>query len=208
MFEFKDYSKNEISSPPQPIIGVDERFIFQEPLTLYIDEKSSISGDDFIIKDSNEVPYFNCKGILFSFNDKKVIYDTDDKPVLNIQEDTFVGNGINIYAGYYSNTKLGKLDKKSIFKSNKYVYKFTNLVDNCTEELDMKCDISGNSCGIFYGKEKEQAPMVCNIVKIKQNTDNKKYDHYCIKIAPNVDVALMVALTICFDELKHESEEK
>jgi len=207
MFELKDYSKKEISSPPKTIIGVDQRFIFQEPLTLYIDEKSSLSGDDFIIKDSNDVSYFKCEGKVFSMNDKKVIYDSYDKPVLNIQEDVFIGKGMNIYAGDDSKTKLGKLNKKSMIKNNKYVYTFTNLVDNCTEELDMKCDLIGNSCGIFYGKEKEQAPMVCSITKIRQSIFAKRHDHYCIKIAPGVDAALMVALTICYDELKHEPEE-
>jgi len=209
MFELKDYSKMELSSPPQSIVGVEQRFIFQEPITLYIDEKSSLSGDDFTINDTNGVPFFKCKGKFFSFNDKKVIYDNYDKPILNIQEETFIGHNMKIYAGDDSKTKLGELSRKSMLKNNKFVYTFTNLADNRTEELDMKCDLIGNSCGIFYGKEKEQAPLVCNIAKIKQSLFTKKRrDHYCIKVAPGVDVALMVALTICFDELKSEKEEK
>jgi len=199
----------EISSPPQSIVGVEQRFVFQQPITLYIDEKRSFSGDDFTINDSNGVAFFKCKGKAFSFSDKKVIYDNYDKPILNIQEEVFMGHKMKIYAGDDSKNKLGELSRGSMLKNNKFIYTFTNLANNRTEELDLKCDLIGISCGIFYGKEKEQAPLVCNIAKIRQGLfSNKKRDHYCIKVAPGVDAALMVALTICFDELKSEKEEK
>jgi len=47
--------------------------------------------------------------------------------------------------------------------------------------------------------------MVARIVKVldaKTLFTNK--DSYSLEIAPNVDMALMVALAIIFDEFKHE----
>jgi len=50
--------------------------------------------------------------------------------------------------------------------------------------------------------------MICSISKTKQLMSFiSDRDHYMIRIAPGVDAALMVALTIIFDELKNEGEE-
>jgi len=208
MFLFKNYSSKDVQVPPKPIIGVERRFVFQQPVTLYLDEKYSFSGDDFSIKDSNGTSYFKCKGKTFSLRDKKVLYDLYDKPILNIQENAFFGHGIKIYSGKSTDNMLGSISRKSLLKKNKYQYSFFNLATNENDVLDIKCDFIGCSCGIFYGKEKEGAPMICSITKTKQLFSFANgHDHYQIRIAPNVDASLMVALTLCYDELKHESEE-
>jgi len=204
----KNYSSKDVVSPPHAIIGVEPRFAFQQPISLVLDEKFSFSGDDFSIKDTNGVSYFKCKGKTFSLRDKKVLYDLYDKPILNIQENAFIGHGIKIYSGNNTDKMLGSISRKSMLKRNKYEYTFTNLATNQTEILDMKCDFFGCSSGIFFGKEKEGAPMICSITKTRQFLNFvSSRDHYLIRIAPGVDAALMVALTICFDELKHEDEE-
>jgi len=205
----KDYSSKPVQSPPCQIVGVEQRFVFQQPITLVLDEKRSFSGDDFKIKDENGVSYFKCKGKALSLRDKKVIYDLYDNPILNIQENLFYGSGQRIYAGKSTDKELGKLSRKKLsIKKNKYEYTFTNLATNKVEVLDLKCDFFGCSCGIFYGKEKEGAPMICSITKTKKMLSFiSNYDHYRITVAPGVDAALMVALTICFDELKNEDEE-
>lgn len=208
LFGMKNYSSMNVVSPPRPVACVEQRFVFQQPLQLYLDEKYSFSGDDFTIKDSNGVSYFKCKGKTFSFRDKKVLYDLYDKPLINIQENAFYGHGMKVYAGKNTDKVLGSIHRKSLLKKNKYEFTYQNIATNQTEVLDMKCDFFGSSCGIFYGKEKEGAPMICSITKTKQMLSLfSNYDHYVINVAPGVDAALMVALTICFDELKHEDEE-
>jgi len=203
----KNYSTKEVSPAPHPIVGIEQRFVFNQPITLVLDEKRSFSGDDFSIKDTNGVSYFKCKGKTFSIRDKKVVYDLYDKPIFNIQENAFLGHGQKIYAGNTSN-KIGSVSRKSIAKKNKYEYTYVNLATGQEEILDIKCDFFGCSCGIFCGKEKDGAPMICSISKTKQLMSFiSDRDHYMIRIAPGVDAALMVALTIIFDELKNEGEE-
>jgi len=205
----KSYSSKEVSSPQNPVIGIEQRFVFNKPVTLLLDEKRSFSGDDFKIKDENGVAYFKCKGKAFSFRDKKVVYDLYDKPIFNIQENLLFGHGQKVYAGKDTSTVLGSVHRRINLKNNKYEYSFTNLATNKQEVLDIKCDFFGCSCGIFYGKEKNGAPMICRITKTKKMLSLiSNYDHYQITIAPGVDAALMVALTICFDEIKNEDEEK
>ena len=207
MFLFKDYANKEVTPAPRPIICTDRRFVFNQPLTLYLNEKLSFSGDDFTIKDSNGVSYFKCKGKNFSIRDKKVIYDLYDKPIFNIRANAFIGHGQKIYAEKSTDKILGSVHRRSLLKKNKYEFSYVNLETGQNEILDLKCDLIGCTCGIFCGKEKEGAPMICSINKpmdVKNFISSR--DHYVIKIAPGVDAALMVALAIIFDELKNEEE--
>ncbi|ORX52247.1 hypothetical protein BCR36DRAFT_582746 [Piromyces finnis] len=207
MFLMKSYAQREVSSAQRPIICTEQRFAFNQEITLCLDEKRSFSGDDFAIKDQNGVSYFKCKGKTFSIRDKKVIYDLYDKPIFNIQENAFFGHGQKIYSGKSTDEILGSVHRVSMLKKNKYQLSFRNLATGQEEVLDIKCDFIGNSCGIFCGKEKEGAPMICRIIKSKKLASLiSDRDHYKITIAPNVDAALMVALTIIYDELKHEEE--
>jgi len=209
MFVLKNYSSSNIKPADHQIGCIEPRFVFQQPITLNLDEKYSFSGDDFKIKDTNGVSYFKCKGNSFSLRDKKVIYDLYDKPLFNIQGNMFYGHGLKVYAGKGTSTVLGKVSRRSLLKKNKYEFSFTNIMTNQPEVLDMKCDFFGYSCGIFAGKESQGAPMICSITKTKNMLSLiSNPDHYQIQIAPGVDAALMVALAICYDELKHESEEK
>ncbi|OUM62297.1 hypothetical protein PIROE2DRAFT_44444 [Piromyces sp. E2] len=204
----KNYSSMEVTPAPHPIAAIEQRFVFNQPITLLLDEKRSFSGDDFSIKDSNGVSYFKCKGKTFSFRDKKIIYDLYDKPIFNIQENAFIGHGQKIYAGKSTDKIIGSVSRKSMLKKNKYELSYTNIATGQSEILDLKCDFMGCSCGIFCGKEKDGAPMICSISKTKKLLSFvSDRDHYAIRIAPGVDAALMVALTIIFDELKNEDEE-
>ncbi|KAG4092152.1 hypothetical protein H8356DRAFT_588239 [Neocallimastix lanati (nom. inval.)] len=207
MFMLKNYSSSAVKPADHQIGCIEQRFVFQQPITLNLSEKYSFSGDDFTIKDNNGVSYFKCKGKAFSLRDKKVIYDLYDKPLFNIQGNMFYGHGLKIYAGKGTDTLLGKVSRKSLLKKNKYEFSFNNIMTNKPEVLDMKCDFFGCTCGIFCGKESEGAPMVCSITKTKLMLSLiSNPDHYQIKIAPGVDAALMVALAICYDELKNEDE--
>ncbi|ORX86173.1 DUF567-domain-containing protein, partial [Anaeromyces robustus] len=204
----KSYNDDPISKPKKDVVCVDQRFVFQQPLTLILREKIfCFSGDDFSIKDPSGVEYFRCKGKLFSIRDKKILYDLYGQPILNIQHTIFTIKGnIKIYADDSDKSLLASINKKSFISIKKFIIEYYNKATEKTQYLDMKCDFFSFTCGIFDGHEKEGAPM---IAKVSKRLDAKLLltdrENYYLQIAPGVDAALMVAIAICFDEYKNEN---
>jgi len=206
---FKTYDDDPINPPKNDIVVVDPRFVFRMPVTLILREKIfCFSGDDFSIKDLNDVEYFRCKGKALSIRDKKVLYDLYQKPILNIQHKIFTMKGnIKIYADNEENKILATVNKKSFISVKKYIVEFYNQATGKNEYFDMKCDFFSFTCGIFYGHEKEGAPMVCKVTKkLDVKLVFTTQENYYVQIAPGVDAALMVAIAICFDEYKNEDD--
>jgi uncharacterized protein YxjI len=205
----KTYNDDPLSSPKNDIVCVEPRFVLRQPVTLILKEKLfSFSGDDFSIKDINDVVYFKCKGKAFNLRDKKILYDLYQKPILNIQNKILsLKRYMKIYEGDQSEKQLASISKKSFISIKKHVIEFYNQVTNKTEYLEMKCDFFGYSCAIFYGKEKEGAPLIAKVSKkINAKLLTSQEDYYC-QVAAGVDIAFMTALAICFDEYKNEGDD-
>jgi len=206
---FKTYNDDPISSPKNDIVCTESRFISRKPVTLILREKLfEFSDDDFIIKDTNNTEYFKCKEKINRFKEKKTIYDLCETPILNIHHKILsLRKYIKIYSDENEQRQLASIHKKSLFSIKKYIIEFYNQATEQTEYLEMKCDYFSFTCGIFYGKEKEGAPLICKVIK---RLDAKllftSQENYYCQIAPGVDLAFMVALSICFDEYKNEND--
>ena len=203
----KKYNDNEVNKPQNDIVALENRFVFQQPITLVINTKLlSFSSNDFTIKDTQGRDYFKCKGSSLNITNKKTLYDLYDLPLLNIQNQLLtLKDKTDIYLGANSEQIVATIKQKSFMNVNKYVLEFYNIANECVEFLDMKCDLMGSSCGIFYGKEKEGAPMISRISrKIDTTQILSPEGNYYVEIAPGVDISLIVAATICFDQLKKE----
>ena len=201
-------NSNQLSTPRNPIVATDNRFIYQQPIFLSLREKiASWSGDDFAISDLHGTPFFKCSGRVFSFREKKVLYDVYMVPIFNIKHELFSMRGrYKIIYGDKGDRVLASVDPINAFGSH-FSINFYNLATGRNDYLELACDFMGSKCGIFHGKAKEGAPMICRI--------NKKYDaknffwgkqNYVVEISPNVDAALMVGLGIIFDEIKNDSD--
>jgi len=205
---FKNYVNKPLTSPKTPIVAVDNRFAFQQPVTLLLKEKIlSFSGDDFSITDVRGTPYFKCNGKAFNIKEKKVIYDLYNKPVLSIKNKFFsISNKQTIYDGS-GNQVIARVEPQGIILNKKYFVYYKNLVTGKDDYIEMKCDLIGSTCGIYHGREKEGAPLIC---KIHKKLDAKlvftSQENYYIEIAAGVDASFMVALAICFDEFKNEKD--
>jgi len=194
-----------LSSPKNNIVAIEDRFVFQQPITLLLREKvMSISGDDYTIKDINDVSYFKCSGKTFNLKDKKILSDINGKPLLNIKNNKIISlkKKMYIYAGEDDTKTLAVIRPNSALIIRKCSVEFFNKATGKNEELIMKTDLLGNSCGIFYG---ENEKLICNIHrKINAKLALFAKDTYYVEIASGVDVALMLSLGICFDELKND----
>jgi len=200
-------TQGRVESPKVPIIGTEARFLAQQKVVLKVKEHIlSFIGDDFSIKDTNGVNYFKCKGKYVTLHDRKYIYDIYDNPIITIKKNISLRFKQTLNDPV-SDHEIASIKKSSLFSFRKLVIKFYNKATNQKEVLVLKSDIMSLSCGIYYG-DNSNAPMVARVFKVldaKTLFTNK--DSYSIEIAPNVDMALMVALAIIFDEYKHEDGE-
>ncbi|KAL6589615.1 tubby C-terminal-like domain-containing protein [Neocallimastix sp. 'constans'] len=148
--------------------------------------------------------YFKCNGSMIN---RVIINDLYDLPILNIRNQILsLKDKITIYRGDDNKEVLATISQKSILNIKKYTLEFFNQATDKKEFLDLKCDLMGSACGVFYGKEKDNAPMVCKIVRKIENKSilASPQESYYVDISPGVDIAIIVAATICFDQLKKE----
>ena len=202
-------NSNVLSYPRNPIVATDNRFIYPQQITLYLQEKIySWTGDDFAITDFNGIPFFRCGGRAFSFKQKKVINDVYGVPIFNIKHELLSLRGrFKLYQGAESFRVLASIDPINTFGSI-YSINFFNIATGQNDYLELACDFTGSRCGIFHGNAKAGAPLICRI--------NKQYDaknfyfnkqNYVVEISPNVDAAFMIGLGIIFDEIKNDSSD-
>jgi len=196
-----------IQRPDVPVIGTEPRFLAQQPVTLVLKEHVlSFSGDDFSIKDTNGLTYFKCKGKYMTLHDRKYLYDIYNNPIITIKENISLRFKQTLNDPR-SDTKIASIKKSSLFSFRTLTVKFNNKANNKKEILTVKGDLMSLSCGIYYG-EGSNAPLVARVnKKLDAKTIFTNKDSYSLEIAPNVDMALMVALAIIFDEYKHEGGE-
>ena len=192
-----------------PIIAFDQRFVFQTPVTLLLQEKVfSLTGDDFKITDLYGNPYFMIQGKYFTLHQRKNFFDLYGKPIFNIKQEILSLRGRYRFCLGESDQVVVKVDPKSMITNRNFEVTFTNYATGRTEILDFCCDLIGSYCGIFHGKADQGAPCICKIYK---QYDSKNYytgkQNYLVEIAPNVDASLMLGLGVVFDEIKNDNHD-
>ncbi|ORX86186.1 DUF567-domain-containing protein [Anaeromyces robustus] len=197
------FTSGNVERPEISVVGTEERFISQQPVTLLLKEHVlSFSGDDFSIKDTNGLTYFKCKGKYVTIHDRKYLYDIYNNPIITIKEN-FSLRFKQTLNDPRTNKKIASIKKSSLLSFRSLTVKFFNKATNSKEELVLKGDFISRSCGIYY--RNRLIARVCKMLDAKTLFTNK--DSYSLEIAPNVDMALMVALAIIFDEFKHDDSE-
>jgi len=192
-----------VKRPNVSVVGTESRFIAQNPVTLYLKEHVlSFSGDDFSIADSSGMSYFKCKGKYITLHDRKYLYDIYNNPIISIKEN-FSFRFKQTLNDPQSGNKIASIKKVSMLSFRSLTVKFFNKATNRKEILTVKGDLLSLSCGIYYGKT-----LIARVSKkLDAKTIFTNKDTYALEIAPNVDMALMVALAIIYDEFKHDKSE-
>ncbi|ORX52252.1 hypothetical protein BCR36DRAFT_582749 [Piromyces finnis] len=193
------FTTGSVKAPRKAVVGTEARFLAQQPVTLVLKEHVlSYSGDDFSIKDLNGVSYFQCKGKYISLHDRKCIYDIYNNPIITVKEKISIKFKQTLIDPK-SKQKIANI-KKPLFYHKTLIVKFFNKTTNKKEVITVRNDLMALSSGIYYDNV-----MIGRIIKkfdVKTLFTNK--DSYLLEIAPNVDMALMVALAIIFDEFKYD----
>jgi len=193
--KIKTYIADIINKPESTIVAVDEDFVYKDTKTFFLKQfldKDTNSKYAFTVNNISGKNYFNVK----REGQTKIIYDVYKKPVLNIRHSM-----IFPYIALYK----GKDDKEMIasVQPDSTLVEFYNQTTQKKEILNVMNDKFNCSSGIFHGKEKEGAPMIC---KIREIMDANSFVTYCdkeftVEISEGVDISIILALAVCFAEM-------
>ncbi|KIR67423.1 hypothetical protein I314_01839 [Cryptococcus bacillisporus CA1873] len=191
-----------VLQPVHPPLGIHPAYTSHpQPVTLVLKERVfSFSGDDFGITDTNGQVVVRCKGKVLSFTDRKVITDPNGQFLFAIRNKliaihkTFVGEDAH-------ENEIFRIKKKLSFGSH-MVATFHNPATNSPTTLVLKGDFWGGSADITI----EDGPVVAQISRKLFNAREFWGDKqtYFVTVAPGVDLSLIAAVCICFDEAKNE----
>jgi len=185
---YGDQTKKELEKPPKEIAVVDPAFVFKAPIMLYM-EHHGITTPKYIFKGIDGKTYFTGKDSLT----KCILYDSTDAPLVNIR--TSLSGNYKVYLKDKKETLLIETTSKFSWVANKLIVKYHNIATESEETLDLNMESYYRSAGLFAGKEKENAPMICKIMRMKGTSSHSEYS---IEMAAGVDNVFLLAIGIIF----------
>ncbi|KAI2463819.1 DUF567-domain-containing protein [Annulohypoxylon bovei var. microspora] len=196
------------SGPPQlaPFsrpIGIFAPFIAKQSETLVIKEKVlSLSGNSFDITLPNGQPIFKVKGESFSLSNRMNVMDVSGNLLFCIRK-----KHLSIHTTFYAEGANGQeiFEVQSKFRlgGSKFIGSFTSASGQ-KEQLLMKGDWTDTRAEIT---DESSGQAVATIYRDRWNTREflGGQQTYNVAIAPNVDMAVIVAMCICLDMKRNES---
>ncbi|ORY32262.1 tubby C-terminal-like domain-containing protein [Naematelia encephala] len=189
-------------APIHPPLGMHPQYCVNVPTTLVLKEKAfSFSGDDFAVKDSNGIPVVHCKGKAFSFRDRKVITDNNGNLLFHLRN-KMIAIHKTFIAEDEQERELFRV-KKRLAIGTKMEATFVNQSTGQPVTLELRGDMWGGSADLSMG-----GMPVAQISRKLFNARELFVDKqtYFVTVAPGVDLALIAAICICFDEAKNEND--
>ncbi|GIK07533.1 hypothetical protein Aspvir_003199 [Aspergillus viridinutans] len=192
----------QLSPVPKPV-AIFDQFIAQQTETLALKEKVlSLSGDSFDVKLANGQPIFQIKAKLMSISGRKSVFDMAGNHLFDI-----VKEHLHIHTTFAAEDPHGKklLEVKSSFSlvGSKTTATFTSPRTGSTETLkmkgnwlDSKVDIVDEATGVVVARIDRKLWRGREVFFDQQT--------YAVTVAPGVDLALIAALCVCFDEKNNE----
>ncbi|ORX35443.1 tubby C-terminal-like domain-containing protein [Kockovaella imperatae] len=191
-------------APVNPPLGVFQHYYAGRPTTLVLKEKiMSWTGDDFSVKDTDGNVVCRCSGQAFSLRERKIITDPNGNELFHLRKkqlaihSTWIGEdagGSEIFA-----------ITKHFSLGTKMRAKFTNVSTGARETISIRGGILSQSADITIGED-GSGPAVARIErKLFSLGEWAGQQTYTVTVAQGVDLALIAAICICFDEAKHEA---
>ncbi|KAL6079369.1 hypothetical protein QOT17_000993 [Balamuthia mandrillaris] len=171
----------ELQAPPRG--AINER----EPVTVVLQEKIwSLSGDSFRILDNNQREVLQVKGNVFSLREQKVLYDSHGKELGLILKKLLAFKAQEDIHTPDRRKNIASIAEKSFFqlKSN-------------AEEIHIRGSCLARDLTFQLGGR--------TIAHVHRSLEES--DSYLLTVAPNVDLAFMVLVTICLDEVFNDCYE-
>ncbi|KAI1635704.1 DUF567-domain-containing protein [Biscogniauxia mediterranea] len=192
----------QLAPYPTPM-GVFPQFIARQSETLVLKEKVlSLSGDSFDVKTVGGQPVFRVEGSAFSLSGRKKVLDVQGNHLFTIRKKL-----IALHATYYAEDPSGnqvfEVKGKFSIGTSKSVGTFTS-VGGKQECLLMKGDFFDRKADITDEATKQPVAHIDrNFFNVRELVGGQQT--YVVTVAPNVDMAIIVAMCICLDERNNES---
>ncbi|KAI1463363.1 DUF567-domain-containing protein [Daldinia caldariorum] len=186
---------------PRPI-GIFPSFFARQCETLVLKEKiKSLSGNSFDVRFYNGQPILKVNGESLSLSGRTNVSDVNGNFLFCIRKRHFT-----IHTTFYAeNAKEEEIfEVKSKFKliGSKFIATFTSASGQ-QEELVMKGDFMDTNADII---DEASGQTVATIYRDRWNARELIADQqtYNVTIAPNVDMAIIIAMCICMDIKRDE----
>ncbi|KAF3905963.1 hypothetical protein ABW21_db0202552 [Orbilia brochopaga] len=185
-------------------IALFPQFVATKTESLLLREKVfSFSGDSFDITTLEKVPVFKVQGKKMSLSGRKIFMDQQGNELFHLRKEH-----IALHSTYYGEDSTGKVlfqvkSKFSIGTSKAYV-NFTDTSGTTHALLmkgnwfDTKSNIVDESTGAVVATISRKLLNFSELLGGQQT--------YVLSVAPGVDMALMCAACICFDEKNNEKK--
>ncbi|KAE8381333.1 tubby C-terminal-like domain-containing protein [Aspergillus bertholletiae] len=191
--------------PPVPVpVAILDQFIARQTETLVLKEKVlSLTGDSFDVKLANGQPIFQIKGKLLTIAGRKSVFDMAGRHLFDL-----VKEHLRIHTTYAAHAPDGRklLEVKSSLAlvGSRTTATFTSPRTGATVSLkmrgnwrDSRADIVDEATGMVL------AQIDRKLLRARQLFFDQQT--YAVVVAPGVDLALITALCVCFDEKNNEA---
>ncbi|GAB1199711.1 tubby C-terminal-like domain-containing protein [Aspergillus pseudonomiae] len=190
--------------PPVPApVAIMDQFIAPQTETLVLKEKVlSLSGDSFDVKLASGQPIFQIKAKHMSVSGRKSVFDMAGNHLFDL-----VKEHLHIHSTFAAQAPDGRklLEVKSSLSliGSKATATFTSPRTGSTVSLKMKGNWRDSKADIV---DEATGAVVAQIDRKLLRARQMFFDQqtYAVIVAPGVDLALIAALCVCFDEKNNE----
>ena len=181
---------------PMPV-GIDARFIAQQPTCLVMKERLSFSGDDFTVRTTNGYDIVRCEGKAMSLSGRKNFYSPDNELLFALRKHHF-----KFLSSWYledsQKNRFLEIKGRMTFMKAKLDAEFKNVLGG---GQDMILEIRGD----WINREADILWNGQPVALIRRSFLNFReifqgHQTYGVEVAPNVDMALIAALVVSLDE--------
>ncbi|KAI1822732.1 DUF567-domain-containing protein [Xylaria intraflava] len=194
---------SEMQAYPRPL-GLFPQFFARQTESLILKEKIlSLSGDSFDVKTISGQPIFQVKGEVFSLSGRKHVSDMNGNVLFTIRTKLLAWHA-TYYAEDADGNVLFEVKGKFSVLGSKSICTFRSQSGK-EESLLVKGNFFDSKVNIV---DEETSQPVATIDRKFLNARQLLADQqtYAVTVAPNVDMSLVVAMCICFDERKNEQK--
>ncbi|KAE8419495.1 tubby C-terminal-like domain-containing protein [Aspergillus pseudocaelatus] len=190
--------------PPVPTpVAIVDQFIAQQSEVLVLKEKVlSLSGDSFDVRLVSGEPTFRIKGKPLSISGRKSVFDMAGNHLFDI-----VKEHLHLHSTYAIQALDGSklLEVKSSFSliGSNATATFTSPSTDGIVSLNMKGNWRSRKASIV---DDATGAVVAQIDRKRFNARQIFFHQqtYAVMVAPGVDLALIAALCVCFDEKNND----
>ncbi|EJT46468.1 hypothetical protein A1Q2_01181 [Trichosporon asahii var. asahii CBS 8904] len=185
LFDFIYSTGGKLEAVPEPI-GVHPQMCKSQLTTLVLKESLfSISGDDFSITDATtQQPVLKCSGSMLSLHDRKSQLLALSSP----------------WSATSTTARRALRSTSAVALAATFI-----SIGGERKTLHLDGDMWGRTAKLKLDDGTSLGHIARELVNVTDFAADKQT--YCLTVAPNVDISLMAAICVCFDEIKNDADD-